>query len=95
MEIVRHKTLSHINKALKINILEGLELYDNIFGDFSQKMMLEEIFELQVKGEKRLLRERIYLKPKTWMQGKGQVTLKFGCCFNYHYDEYGNHIGIS
>eukprot|EP01018_Ginkgo_biloba_P016217 Gb_38685 [translate_table: standard] len=58
-------------------------------------MMLDEIFELQEKGEKRLLREHTYLKPKTWMQGKGCITLQFRCCFNYRSDEYGNRIGIS
>eukprot|EP01018_Ginkgo_biloba_P023178 Gb_29609 [translate_table: standard] len=70
MEIVRHKSFLYIDRSLKINILEGLELHENIFGDFSQKMLLEEIFELQEKGEKRLLHERTYLKPKSWMQGK-------------------------
>eukprot|EP01018_Ginkgo_biloba_P040367 Gb_11600 [translate_table: standard] len=29
------------------------------------------------------------------MQGKGRVTLQFGCCYNYRSDEYGNRIGIS
>eukprot|EP01018_Ginkgo_biloba_P011582 Gb_21598 [translate_table: standard] len=95
MEIVRHNTFSHIDRELQINILEGIELHENIFGDFRKKILLEEIFELQEKGEKRLLCEHTYLKPKTWMQGKGRVTLQFGCCYNYRSDEYGNRIGIS
>eukprot|EP01018_Ginkgo_biloba_P018800 Gb_11544 [translate_table: standard] len=95
MEIVCHKRFSHIDRSLQINIIEGIELHENIFGDFSQKMLLEEIFKLQEKGEKRLLHKRTYLKPKSWMQGKGRVTLQFGCCYNYHSDEYGNRIGIN
>eukprot|EP01018_Ginkgo_biloba_P006741 Gb_09806 [translate_table: standard] len=99
MEIVRHKSFSYIDRELNFNILEGIELHENIFGDFSQKMMLDVIFELQEKGEKGLLRECTFLKPKTWMQGKGRKTLQFGCCFNYrsicNNFKYGNHIGIS
>ena len=27
--------------------------------------------------------ERTYSDPRTWMHGKGRVTIQFGCCYNY------------
>ncbi|KAL8158067.1 hypothetical protein AgCh_002686 [Apium graveolens] len=78
----------------EINVLQGLELYTNVFGPDNQTDIVNCIYELQKKGRLGQLRGRTYSEPKKWMPGKGRITIQFGCCYNYAKDKNGNPPGV-
>lgn len=77
-----------------VNVLQGIELYTEVFNSIEQREIVDHIFMLQRKGQNGQLRARTYSEPKKWMRGKGRVTIQFGCCYNYAVDKDGNPPGI-
>ncbi|XP_002962106.2 uncharacterized protein LOC9630678 [Selaginella moellendorffii] len=96
LQVVRKKDFVCMEwiKGMRVNILQGLELHTNIFSAAEQSRLLDMVFELELKGQRNELKERTYSAPRKWMQGKGRVTLQFGCCYNYSHDKFGNTPGI-
>lgn len=77
-----------------INIVEGIELYTNVFNAEEQKRIVAGVNTYQKLGQKNQLCARTYSEPKKWMRGKGRATIQFGCCYNYAVDKDGNPPGI-
>ncbi|KAI0497993.1 hypothetical protein KFK09_021234 [Dendrobium nobile] len=93
---VRKNDFKHWEKVRgrMINILDGLELHTGVFSAVEQRRIVDCVNDFQEKGRKGQLRERTYSEPRKWMQGKGRVTIQFGCCYNYAMDSNGNPLGI-
>eukprot|EP00271_Cylindrocystis_brebissonii_P010525 TRINITY_DN26723_c0_g1_i1.p1 TRINITY_DN26723_c0_g1~~TRINITY_DN26723_c0_g1_i1.p1 ORF type:complete len:939 (-),score=248.54 TRINITY_DN26723_c0_g1_i1:601-3417(-) len=79
----------------QVNILEGLELHENVFGPKEQQSLVNFVNELQEKGRRGELKERTYTAPRKTMKGKGRVTIQLGCCYNYIPDNVGQPAGIA
>ncbi|XP_020596058.1 uncharacterized protein LOC110036054, partial [Phalaenopsis equestris] len=77
-----------------VNILEGLELYTEVFSPMEQREVLDCVSDLQIRGRSGLLFGKTYSEPKKWMRGKGRITIQCGCCYNYKIDQQGNLPGI-
>lgn len=95
-QVGRKTNFVHIEKigGKEINVLDGLELYTNVFGRDNQIEIVNCIYELQQRGQNGQLKGRTYSEPKKWMQGKGRITIQFGCCYNYATDRNGNPPGV-
>lgn len=95
-QVGRKTNFVHFKKisGKEINVLQGLELYTNVFGPDNQTEIVDCIYELQRRGRNGQLRGRTYSEPKKWMQGKGRITIQFGCCYNYATDRDGNPPGV-
>ncbi|KAL3142111.1 hypothetical protein ABBQ32_004729 [Trebouxia sp. C0010 RCD-2024] len=77
-----------------INLLEGLELYENVLSPDEQTNMIHIIEDWVVQGKQGRLRGRTFSAPRKWARGKGRITCQFGCCYNYAVDGEGRKPGI-
>ncbi|XP_020586158.1 uncharacterized protein LOC110028592 [Phalaenopsis equestris] len=67
----------------RVNLVDRLELYADVFSKEDHKEILECVFRLRDLGRAGLLREKTYSEPEKWMRGNGRITIQCGCCYNF------------